>query len=55
VNSGPNTVILSTLAITIAIVFIPIDFSKFDFVFAQGNSLGQDGDGNEASQSENNS
>jgi hypothetical protein len=37
----------------IAMTLVPMDFSTVDFIFAQsGNTLGQDGDGNEASQSE---
>ena len=42
------------LGITVALV--PIDFSINEFVYAQnGNTLGQEGDGNSASQSEENS
>ena len=40
----------------IIIVFVPANFSKVETVFAQnGNSLGQEGDGNDASQSDSSS
>jgi hypothetical protein len=49
-----NITILSILGIIITLV--PMDISKFDSVFAQsGNTLGQEGDGNNASQSESSS
>lgn len=53
-NYGYKFAIMSILAMAIAM--FSIDFSKLDFVSAQnGNTLGQDGDGNEASQSESSS
>jgi hypothetical protein len=54
VDFGYKVAILSILGITIAIY--PMDFSEFDFVFAQGgNAVGQDGDGyDESSQRESN-
>jgi hypothetical protein len=48
---GYKFTMLSILAMTIAM--FSVDFSKIDFVSAQnGNTLGQEGDGNEASQSD---
>ncbi|HET6589684.1 MAG TPA: hypothetical protein VFG45_05925 [Candidatus Nitrosocosmicus sp.] len=54
-NKGFKLALLSILGIVIALV--PMDFSNVDTVFAQSgdNTLGQKGDGNEASQIENNS
>lgn len=50
-NYGYKFAILPILAMAIAM--FSIDFSKIDFVSAQnGNTLGQEGDGNEASQSD---
>lgn len=49
---------LTVLSVLLIIVsFVPMDFSNYGFVYGQSNanSLGQEGDGNEASQSENGS
>jgi hypothetical protein len=53
VNYSYKFTILSILAITI-VVFL-LDFSKLDTYAQGGNTLGQEGDGNEASQTESNS
>jgi hypothetical protein len=46
--------IISIIGIIVAL--IPLNMVEFNSVFAQSNNaIGQDGDGNEASQSENNS
>ena len=37
------------------VAIVPMDFSNVDFVFAQGNSVGQEGAGNKASQSDSSS
>ncbi len=54
VKTGFRLTMLTVLLIIVALV--PMNFSKIDSVFAQnGNSLGQEGDDNEASQSESSS
>jgi hypothetical protein len=55
VNKYCNIAIFSFLAIVITLVLM--HFSEVDIVFAQSgdNTLGQEGDGNEASQSESSS
>jgi hypothetical protein len=54
VNYSYKFAILSVLGVIVTL--IPMNFSNIESVFAQsGNSLGQDGDGNVASQSEDNS
>jgi hypothetical protein len=53
VNYGNSIALLFILVIVVT--FIPMEFSKVNFVIAQGNTLGQEGDGNKASQSQSSS
>jgi hypothetical protein len=54
VKKAPNITILSILLTSLFV--IPMYVNPFELVFAQnGNTLGQEGDGNEASQTENSS